>query len=393
MEIAATRVRYGYRRIHVLLRREGWRVNHKRVHRLYREMGLQLRHKTPKRRVKAKLREDRRPATRTNETWAMDFVHDQLATATKLRVLTIVGTFSRFSQRSSRVLASAAPCVIEVLERVGREVGFPLAIQVDQGSEFVSRDLDLWAYQRGVTLDFSRPGKPTDKPACLPSSSGFLPEVWIPNEEAEALRRPIAERHQIVSHMTRLKNRVHSVLHANLIPRCAGKLFSERGRTWLYTQPLPEDQRRRIGRHLDEHDRIAIELVALEKNLAENALRDDRVKRMMTIGGVNAIVALGVLAAIGDVARFSSPQKLVSYFGLNPKVRQSGDRPGLSRSHQQAGPRPRARYAGRGGMVNRDPARAAASILQPRQRATRPADRRCRDRSQAGGSDLALTHE
>jgi len=67
-------------RIHVLLRREGWRVNAKRVYRLYREMGLQIRHKTPKRRVKAKLREDRRPATRSNETWAMDFVHDQLAT-------------------------------------------------------------------------------------------------------------------------------------------------------------------------------------------------------------------------------------------------------------------------------------------------------------------------
>jgi putative transposase len=72
-EIAATRVRYGYRRIHVLLRREGWQVNAKRVYRLYREMGLQLRNKTPKRRVKAKLREDRQLATRPNETWARDY--------------------------------------------------------------------------------------------------------------------------------------------------------------------------------------------------------------------------------------------------------------------------------------------------------------------------------
>jgi putative transposase len=80
----------------VLLRREGWRVNPKRVYRLYRELGLQLRNKAPKRRVKAKLRDDRRPATRSNETWAMDFVHDQLATGRKLRVLTIVDTFSRF---------------------------------------------------------------------------------------------------------------------------------------------------------------------------------------------------------------------------------------------------------------------------------------------------------
>ena len=78
-EIVATRVRYGYRRIHVLLRRDGWRVNAKRVYRLYRDMGLQLRHKTPKRRVKAKLREDRQAPQGANETWAMDFVHDQLA--------------------------------------------------------------------------------------------------------------------------------------------------------------------------------------------------------------------------------------------------------------------------------------------------------------------------
>jgi putative transposase len=96
-EIAATRVRYGYRRIHVLLRRDGWRVNAKCVYWLYRKMGLAIAPQDPKRRVKAKLREDRRPATRSNETWAMDFMHHQLATGTKLRVLTIIDTFSRFS--------------------------------------------------------------------------------------------------------------------------------------------------------------------------------------------------------------------------------------------------------------------------------------------------------
>jgi putative transposase len=124
-EVAATRVRYGHRRIHVLLRRDGWRVNAKRVYRLYRDMGLQLRHKTPKRRVKAKLREDRRPATRSNETWAMDFVHDQLATGTKLRVLTIIDTFSRFSPPIEPRFNFRGADVVEVLERVGREVGLP----------------------------------------------------------------------------------------------------------------------------------------------------------------------------------------------------------------------------------------------------------------------------
>ena len=95
--LCETRVRYGYRRVHVLLRREGWVINQKKTRRIYREMGLQLRHKTPKRRVKAKLREDRCTATRPNETWAMDFVHDQLATGNKLRVLTVVDTFSRYA--------------------------------------------------------------------------------------------------------------------------------------------------------------------------------------------------------------------------------------------------------------------------------------------------------
>jgi putative transposase len=161
-EIAETRVRYGYRRIHVLLQREGWAINGKRVYRLYREMGLQLRKKSPKRRVKAKLREGRCAASRVNDVWAMDFVHDQLATGPKLRILTVVDTFSRFSPAVEPRFRFRAPDVINVLERVCAEVGYPTSIRVDQGSEFISRELDLWAYMKGVTLDFSRPGKPTD---------------------------------------------------------------------------------------------------------------------------------------------------------------------------------------------------------------------------------------
>ena len=102
-DICETRVRYGYRRVHVPLQRDGWAINVKRVYRLYRELSLQLRNKTPKRRVKAKLREDRAEARQINETWAMDFVHDQLVTGRKLRVLIIVDAFSRFSRRWNRV--------------------------------------------------------------------------------------------------------------------------------------------------------------------------------------------------------------------------------------------------------------------------------------------------
>jgi putative transposase len=118
-------VRYGYRRVHVLLRREGWRIYQKKTLRIYRGLRLQLRNKTPKRRVKAKLRDDRRPATRSNETWAMDFVHDKLATGQKLRVLTIVDTFSRFSPALKPRFTFRGADVVDVLERVGRTMGFP----------------------------------------------------------------------------------------------------------------------------------------------------------------------------------------------------------------------------------------------------------------------------
>ena len=161
-EICETRVRYGYRRVHVLLRREGWEINMKRTHRIYNNLGLQLRNKTPKRRVKAKLREDRCAASRVNDVWAMDFVHDQLATGRKIRVLTVIDTFSRFSPVLDPRFSYRSEDVVQTLEVTCAVVGYPKTIRVDQGSEFISRDLDLWAYANDVTLDFSRPGKPTD---------------------------------------------------------------------------------------------------------------------------------------------------------------------------------------------------------------------------------------
>ena len=142
-DICEVRVRYGYRRVHVLLQRDGWTANIKRVYRLYRELGLQLRNKTPKRRVKAKLREGRIDARQVNETWAMDFVHDQLATGRKIRVLTIVDTFSRFSPAVDPRFSYRGEDVVLTLERVCKIVGYPKTIRVDQGSEFISRDLDI----------------------------------------------------------------------------------------------------------------------------------------------------------------------------------------------------------------------------------------------------------
>jgi putative transposase len=137
-------------------------VNVKKVYRIYNELGMQLRNKTPKRRVKAKLREDRSEAVGPNEIWAMDFVHDQLALGNKIRILTVVDTYSRYVPVIDPRFSYRAGNVVETLDRVCGQIGLPKTIRVDQGSEFISRDLDLWAYRNDVILDFSRPGKPTD---------------------------------------------------------------------------------------------------------------------------------------------------------------------------------------------------------------------------------------
>jgi putative transposase len=136
-------VRYGYRRVHVLLDREGWGINIKKVYRIYRELGMQLRNKTPKRRVKAKLRDDRAEAVGPNDVWAMDFVHDQLATGKKLRVLTVVDTFSQYVPVLDARFSYRGEDVVATLDRVCRRSGYPKTIRVDQGSEFISRDMDL----------------------------------------------------------------------------------------------------------------------------------------------------------------------------------------------------------------------------------------------------------
>jgi putative transposase len=161
-DICQTRVRYGYRRVHVLLCREGWRLNRKKTYRMYRELGPQLRNKAPRRRVKAKLRDDRKMPTRPNETWVMDFVHNQLAAGRKVRVLMVVDTFSRYAPAIDPRLSYRGEDVVQVLDKVCARIGYPTMIRVDQGAEFISRDLDLRAYMRGVVPDFSRPGKPTD---------------------------------------------------------------------------------------------------------------------------------------------------------------------------------------------------------------------------------------
>jgi putative transposase len=161
-ELATDRLRYGYRRLHVLLLREGWAVNVKRVYRFYCLESLTLRRKNPRRRVSSRHRGDPPAVEGPNQAWAMDFMSDALADARKLRVLTVIDLFTRESLaiRADRRFTSGQ--VAEVLAEVAGDRGSPRELRVHTGPEFTGRMPDLWAHLHGVTLDFSRPGKPTD---------------------------------------------------------------------------------------------------------------------------------------------------------------------------------------------------------------------------------------
>jgi putative transposase len=161
-DLARTRMRYGYFRLYILLRREGWKVNHKRVHRLYREDGLSLRLRRPRRHVSA-ARRDRQPAaTAPNQLWSMDFVSDALFDGRRLRALTVVDAYTREALAIDVDQSIRGEQVVKTMTRITAVRGAPRAIRVDNDPEFISKALDRWAYENGVVLDFSRPGKPTD---------------------------------------------------------------------------------------------------------------------------------------------------------------------------------------------------------------------------------------
>jgi putative transposase len=161
-DIAQTRVRYGYRRIHILLRRGGWNINHKRVYRLYCEEGLHLRKKVKRKcPCESRMPIKEKPST-LNECWAMDFVSDQLYNGKRFRALTILDLCSRECLDIHVNTKITGEAVASVLNKLNTDRGLPQRIKVDNGPEFISKALDAWAYFNQVQLDYSRPGTPTD---------------------------------------------------------------------------------------------------------------------------------------------------------------------------------------------------------------------------------------
>jgi transposase len=159
-------------------------------------------------------------------------------------------------------------------------------------------------------------------------AADYLPAVWVADEQTQARRRQVARRAHIVRQRTRLKNQVQAVLHRNLIPRCpAADLFGNKGRAWLAEQRMPADERQAVVALLRQLDFHAQELALIDRELAKVALGCQDTKRLMTIPGVDVTVAMAITAAVGDFSRFASPDKLVRYLGLNPRIKQSGGQP------------------------------------------------------------------
>ncbi len=159
--LAAERPRFGYRRLHVLLRREGWVVNHKLVQRLYREEGLAVRRKKRKRVARGR-RKKRSVPKRMNKRWSMDFMSDSLATGRQIRLLNVVDDWSRECLAMEVDTSLSGARVTRVLDRLIAARGRPESIVLDNGPEFTGEALDRWAYEAGVTLSFIQPGKPVE---------------------------------------------------------------------------------------------------------------------------------------------------------------------------------------------------------------------------------------
>jgi transposase len=173
--------------------------------------------------------------------------------------------------------------------------------------------------------------KKTDKidSLCLANllASDYLPTVWQPDASTIVFRRLVAYYHSISTQKTASKNRIHAILQRNLVGYAFNDLFTSRGREFLSSVSLPQDELEQVSEELTLIDALNDRLTAIKQRLAKLAINDSTVKRIMTITGINMLTAITLRSAIGDqISRFSSPKKLVSYLGLGCSISQSADR-------------------------------------------------------------------
>lgn len=155
-------------------------------------------------------------------------------------------------------------------------------------------------------------------------ASGFLPTVWEPDEETARLRQVTSFMNALTRQKTAVKNRIHSILHRNLVPYGdMSDLFGNKGREFLKTVALPESERFQLDIELSLVDYIDGLIAKVKERMAKEAIADEDTLRLMTIPGADFPTALSLKAAIGDITRFKAPKKLVSYIGISPSIYQS----------------------------------------------------------------------
>jgi transposase len=192
---------------------------------------------------------------------------------------------------------------------------------------------------KGITRAGAKTDKIDARTLAQLLAGGFLPAVWLPDEQTRILRRRISARAQLVRQRTRAKNQVHAALVRNLKGKPpVSDLFGARGRRWLAAQDLPADEQETVAACLRQIDFLDREIALVERALAEQVLASAEMRRLLTLPGVNFVTAAALLAAIGDIGRFPTARQLASYLGLDPRVHQSGSEPARHGRISKQGP-------------------------------------------------------
>jgi transposase len=219
---------------------------------------------------------------------------------------------------------SLAPDDQVALEATGPALAIARVIEPHVGRVVIANTRKL----RAIAESKVKTDKVDARTLCELLAAGFLPAVWSPDEFTRALRRRLQRRAKLVRSRTRAKNECHAVLARNLKARPPmTDVFGKAGREWLAALELPADERETIDGCLREVDFLDSEVGLVERELAAQALGSEEIRRLMTVPGVSLVSAGAFVAAVGDIHRFSSPKRLVSYLGLDPRVRQSGETP------------------------------------------------------------------
>ena len=238
--------------------------------------------------------------------------------------LRLAGRVKSSVEQLERFAQSLAPDDEVALEATGGALAIARILEPHVGRVLIANTRKLSAIAESKV----KTDKLDASTLCELLAAGFLPAVWSPDEFTRALRRRCQRRSKLVRSRTRSKNECHAVLQRNLKGRPPmSDVFGKGGREWLAALELPADESETLQCCLREVDFLDNEVGLIERELARQALSSEEIRRLMSVPGVSLVSAAAFVAATGDIHRFSSPKKLVSYLGLDPRVRQSGEGP------------------------------------------------------------------